>query len=196
MPEQTLAFFDQIEAMPSQVKWGTHKKKVLSLCAIEPFISPAYLAHPMFDGLTIVKGRDYFCHLVKLHLAQPGAMEASGRQFMAALREFSADEIIFFHDECYAMVHKMVHDYGEHISFKITHILEHICDYLGQHPEATSRQGLKVAYQRPCSSRLIPNAEKMIDDVFHLSGVIRVDRLYDRKNALCCGSALKGLGRP
>lgn len=195
VPEQTRAFFDQIEMIPTDQHWGTHKKKIVSLCTIEQFIPPVHLGHPMFDGLTVVKGRDYFCHLAKLHLAQPGAMEVAGRQFMAALRELSADEIIFFHDECYAMVHKMAHDYGEQISFKATHVLEHISDYLRRNPGKTPRQGLKIAFQRPCSSRLVPDAEKMIDQVFNLSGVIRVDRLYDRKNALCCGSALNGLGR-
>lgn len=196
VPAEIHAFFDQIEKTPSQVSWGTHRKTIVSLCTLEPFMSPAYAAHPMFDGLTVVKGGEYFCHLAKLHLARPGAMETSGRQFMAALHALEADEIIFFHDECYAMVHKMATNYAEEVSFKATHLLEHITTYLRRHPAAATRQGLKAAYQRPCSSRLVPHAEKMLDDFLAVSGVTRVARRYDRKHALCCGSALKGLGRP
>lgn len=195
VPDQTQAFFNQIEQMPSQMSKGTNKNKILSLCAIEPVISPVYPAHPMFDGLTVIKGGDYFCHIAKLHLAQPSVMETSGKKFMAALRKLSADEIIFFHDECYVMVHKMVDEFGEELPFKATHLLEHINNYLRHHPSTMPRKGLKIAYQRPCSSRLAPNTEDMLDEFFALTGVVRVDRKYDRKYALCCGSALAGLGR-
>jgi Fe-S oxidoreductase len=195
VPGETLAFFEQIEQMPSQVLPGTNKKKVLSLCALAPVLSPAHIAHPLFSGLTVAQGGDYFCHIAKLHLAQPSVLETIGRKFIENLQHLQADEIVFFHDECYAMVHKMIHDFGYEVSFKPIHLLEHINDYLRRQPAAIVRQNLKVAYQRPCSSRLGPDTEQLLDDFFSLTGAERVNRKYDRKNALCCGSALAGLGR-
>jgi len=195
VPGETLAFFEQIEHMPSKVLPGADKKRVLSLCALAPVLSPATIAHPLFDGLTIAQGGDYFCHIAKLHLAQTSVLETAGRKFIENLLKLQADEIVFFHDECYAMVHKMIDDFGYELPFKPIHLLEHITDYLRRCPEGFVRQHLKVAYQRPCSSRLGPETEQLLDDFFALTGAERVDRKYDRKNALCCGSALAGLGR-
>lgn len=44
----------------------------------------------------------------------------------------------------------------------------------------------KIAFQRPCISRYIPEEEHWLDDFFGLTGVERLDRRYDRKEALCC----------
>jgi hypothetical protein len=78
------------------------------------------------------------------------------------------------------------------VPFKPVHLFEHLLRYLKAHPEEVRPINLKVAYQRPCASRYSPAKEPMLDEIFGLIGVTRVDRKYDRLEALCCGQALKG----
>lgn len=47
--------------------------------------------------------------------------------------------------------------------------------------------GLKIAYQRPCSSRGTEEKEHWLYELLPLIGCERVQRRYDRPNALCCG---------
>ena len=55
--------------------------------------------------------------------------------------------------------------------------------------------GFNVAYQRPCSNRLIPETQHWVDDIFQRIGVERVEREYDGDNALCCGGVLRAQQR-
>ena len=41
------------------------------------------------------------------------------------------------------------------------------------------------------SNRLIPETQHWVDDIFTKIGVERVERTYDRQNALCCGQVLR-----
>ncbi|GAG44344.1 unnamed protein product, partial [marine sediment metagenome] len=49
---------------------------------------------------------------------------------------------------------------------------------------------IKVAYQRPCSSRLSSDKHHFVADIMHLIGVDLVERKYQNENALCCGDVL------
>jgi Fe-S oxidoreductase len=55
--------------------------------------------------------------------------------------------------------------------------------------------GMKAAYQRPCSNRLIPETLPLVDEIFKRVGVERVKRQYDGENALCGGGVLKAMQR-
>ena len=54
---------------------------------------------------------------------------------------------------------------------------------------------MKVAYQRPCSSRFTPEKEYFLDELFELIGVKRVERKYDKLHALCCAAPQLGMGK-
>lgn len=54
---------------------------------------------------------------------------------------------------------------------------------------------MKIAYQRSCSNRFIPEIENFVDEVCELIGVERVAREYDRENALCCGGIFSVYGK-
>jgi Fe-S oxidoreductase len=54
---------------------------------------------------------------------------------------------------------------------------------------------MKIAYQRSCSNRFLPEIEKYVDDICELIGVERVKRTYDRENALCCTAPFAMLGK-
>jgi heterodisulfide reductase subunit B len=48
----------------------------------------------------------------------------------------------------------------------------------------------KVAYHANCATRLIPEYEDFLDEVFELVGVERPNREYERLNAVCCTAPL------
>jgi hypothetical protein len=62
--------------------------------------------------------------------------------------------------------------------------------WLRQNPDSITPLGKKIAFQRPCISRYIPEEERWLDDFFSLIGVQRVARQYDRTKALCCAAGL------
>ena len=50
---------------------------------------------------------------------------------------------------------------------------------------------IKVAYQRPCSSRLSPDKYHFVGEIFDLIGAELVEREYQGENALCCGEVIR-----
>ena len=54
---------------------------------------------------------------------------------------------------------------------------------------------MKIAYQRSCSNRFIPEVDEWVDKICNLIGVDRVERQYDRESALCCAGIFATLGK-
>lgn len=194
VPPETLGLFAQMELQPSIIIPGDPQKPVLSVCTIEPFIDPQIITHPMFAGMTIVKGAEYFCYYAMPHILKSSILEAKGRQFIDNLAKINAKEIVFLHDECYSMV-KKVKEFGIHVPFKATHIVDYLVSYAKKNKKKISSLGKSIAYQRPCSSRISPELDDSLDKLFNLIGVTRVNRVYDKVDAICCGATVIGLGK-
>lgn len=186
IPEKMRAFLDGGVEVPNEVINGDHDKPVLSVCIAGPLLSEAVLGSKMFEGLTIVKGGDYWCYVVYLHAALESVVEANVPKFFDNLAKLGAREIIFLHDECYAMVNRIAADYGLKPSFKPIHIVEYVLNYLKEHKGSITKLNRKIAYQRSCSGRWTPELDAWIDELFDLIGVERVARKHDRGDALCC----------
>jgi Fe-S oxidoreductase len=105
----------------------------------------------------------------------------------------AVDEVIFLHDDCYSLMADVAPKYGIELSFRPIHIFEYLLNYLEDHKTAINSLNMKIAYQRPCASRMTPWKEPMLDEIFRLIGVERVARKFDRKHSLCCGPDMKGL---
>jgi len=118
IPEKTRAFLDRGMEVPNEVIKGDHDKAVLSVCIAGPLLSEGVLESKMFEGLTIVKGADYWCYVVYLHAALESVVKANVHRFFDNLAKLGAREIIFLHDECYAMANRIAADYGVKPSFK------------------------------------------------------------------------------
>jgi Fe-S oxidoreductase len=98
-----------------------------------------------------------------------------------------ADEIIFIHDDCYALLKEIAPEWGVTLPFRPVPIFEYLRDYLRDNQDSIRKLNMKVAYQRPCASRYTPEKDGLLDEIFHLIGVERVKRQHDGINALCCG---------
>ena len=188
VPPETLKIMDLAGAIPSSVSVKDGDKPALSVCVMDANLPAGALDGEMFKGMTIVKGGDYFCYVGYLHIGQESPVEKHARQFIDNLSRVGKD-IVFLHDDCYAMVAAKVKDYGIEVPFKYMHIYEYMRNYLRDHREKIKPLGKKVAYQRPCASRYTPEKDAFLDEIFQLLGVERVARQYDREKALCCSGA-------
>jgi ferredoxin len=186
IPDKTRAFMDAGATVPSALVRGDASRPVLSLCVMERPLPRDAVGGQMFEGMTLAKGGDYFCYLGYVHIGMDSPLKEHARGFVDSLARLEAGEVVFIHDDCYAMVSKMP-EYGIDVPFKATHIIEYMRDYLRENPDRITPLNLKIAYQRPCASRYSGVMEPVLDDLFRLIGVERVARKYDRESALCCG---------
>jgi Fe-S oxidoreductase len=188
--EDTVKMFSLFGATPNVITSGDPDKPALSICLMENNLPPDAIKSRMFDGLTIVKGGDFFCQVGWLHIGKAKPIEKKARKFIDALDNLNK-EIIFLHDDCYAMVHAMVRDFGIQVPFRYMHLFEYLRNWLIDHRNEIKPLGFKVAYQRPCASRFTPEKDIFLDEIFELVGVDRPPRKYDRDNSLCCTAAFR-----
>ncbi|HEX75911.1 MAG TPA: (Fe-S)-binding protein [Dehalococcoidia bacterium] len=191
--EAVVAVMDKSFEAPSELIPGDPDKPVLSLCVMEFGTPQGTLDGQLFEGMTVVKGAGYFCYEGYVHAgaARGGLLEKGVQKFIDKMAGLCKD-IVFLHDECYAMAHVIVKEYGVTVPFKYMHIFEYLRDYLRDNQSGITKLGKKVAYQRPCSSRYTPEKDVLLDEIFELIGVERPPRKYDRETALCCsGHAIR-----
>ncbi len=167
-------------------------KRVIHLCLFPDFVKT--IKGKLFEGLDIVRGRHLFCNLVYLHFGNVSTVLERAKRVIKNMVSLGIDEAILFHDECYAFYNSFAKAYGFEVPFKTTHIFEYLLSKLKELRDEVKQLDIRVAYQRPCSNRLIPETDKILDELFKLIGVERIERKYDRENALCCGSVFKMQG--
>lgn len=189
IPEQNTEMFRNLPKAPSQVIPSDAGKPALGLCSVGDLI-PGLFDGPLFAGMTVLKGGDFFCNVGWVHLGYETPVREGARKVVDNLAATGADEIVFYHDDCYALLASMVQDYGIEVPFRTTHIIEYLLDFVKEHAAEVTPLGMKVAYQQPCASRYTPWKDEQLDELFRLIGVERVEREYDRKFALCCASPM------
>jgi len=167
---------------------------VISGCVF-PKTHPHLFQGAIFENSTILKGRMIFCYVLFMHMGDSKVVARRAPQMISNLARTGAEEIVFFHDDCFALVHNIAPRLGIKVPFRAKHIVEHIRDWLKANPNLIKPLGIRIAYQRPCASRYSPEKEKAVDEIFDMLGVERVSRKYDRKQSLCCGGAFMASGR-
>lgn len=178
--------FSIAPTIPSQVTEGDTDKPVLSLCVMQ--LPEGAVDGQMFKGMPVARGGDFFCYVGYMHAGMESPLAQNAQKFIDNLAALGKD-IVFLHDDCYAMVDAKVKDYGIEVPFKYMHILEYMRNYLRDNRSNITRLDKKVAYQRPCASRYTPGKDKFVDEIFELIGVQRPARKYERASALCCTGA-------
>jgi len=154
----------------------------------------------LFEGASTIVGSDIFCNIMWLHFAKNSVIRKRLPQMIQNiwdyyLRDSGVKELICFHDECYGAYTHLAPAFGMEVPFKPVHLYEYLTGRLDELKGHIRPLGFKVAYQRPCSNRLIPETRHWVDDIFQRIGVQRVDREYDRENALCCGGVVRAQQR-
>jgi len=172
-------------AAPSEVIPGDPDKPALSICTMGQYIPEGALDGQLFQDMTLVKGGDYYCLIGWEHSGFESPIEQYAQRFIDNVASLGKD-IVFLHDDCYAMVHAKARDYGITVPFNYMHLFEYLRNYLRDHQSSITPLNKKVAYHQPCASRYTPEKNVFLDDIFELIGAERPPRKYERETALCC----------
>ncbi len=149
----------------------------------------------MFENLQYISGRAFFCNLEYHHLARDSIIRERLPIIMENIKKHGIKELICWHDECYGLWTSYCQRNNIEVPFKPIHIYEYVYNYLKDHESEITKLNIKIAYQRSCSNRFIPETDEWVDKICKLIGVERVPRKYDRENALCCAGAFSWFGK-
>ena len=167
------------------------KDRVMSICVMQGNM-PWAIQGQLFETIPLLKGKHYFCNVLFAHMGDESIMRERLQAMVDNLAKSGAKEIVFVHDDCYAVLKGIAPEYGIKLPFRPVHIFEHLRDYLKENGKKIKKLNMKVAYQRPCASRYSPEKDRFLDEVFDLIGVERVKRKYDGIDAICCGVEMAG----
>ena len=170
------------------------KEPVVSLGV---FSNLAYLTQgKLFEGVSLISTDPrtmfhFFCQLMYLHYARTSVIKERLPGIIETIAKHNVKEVIFFHDECYGTFASYAPAVGIDVPFKSIHLFEYLYNRLKELKDEITPLNLKVAYQRPCSSRLSSDKLHFVNDIFELIGVDS-EREYVDENALCCGGTIVG----
>lgn len=171
-------------------------KPVLNKCGLAK-INSERLKGKLFDNLQFVSGKSFFCNLVYHHYARDSVIKERASTILENIKQQGIKTMICFHDECYGFYSSYCPRNNIEIpeGFKAVHVYEYLYNYLKEHQDEITKLNLKMAYQRSCSNRFIPEIDEWVDKICELIGVERVPRKYDREDALCCAGIFSTLGK-
>jgi Fe-S oxidoreductase len=169
-------------------------KPVLHKCTLSR-IHAEEMKGQMFEDLQYISGRAFFCNLLFHHVARDSLIRERLPIIMNNINKHGIKELICWHDECYGLWTSYCQRNSIEVPFKPIHLFEYIYNYLKDHESEIQKINMRIAYQRNCSNRFIPETDKWVDKICELIGVERVPREFDRENALCCGGPFGWLGK-
>ncbi|MGC9325390.1 MAG: heterodisulfide reductase-related iron-sulfur binding cluster [Desulfomonilia bacterium] len=146
---------------------------------------------PLFENSSIFWGTDVFCNLMYLHFGRTSVIKERLPKIVDNIWNYSMkpnnlDELICYHDECYATFTSFANAYGLDLPFTPIHLFDFILDRLTDLKDRIRPLNIRAAYHRNCSNRLIPETHARVDEIFDLIGVERVKREFEDENTLCC----------
>lgn len=150
----------------------------------------------LYEGASYIVGSDIFCNVMWLHFAKNSIIRERLPRMIDNiwshyLRDSGVNELVCFHDECFGTFTQLATAFGIDVPFKSIHLFEYLSKKLDALQDQIQPVNAKVAYQRPCSNRLVPETQHWVDNIFQRIGIERVEREYDRENALCCGQVFR-----
>ncbi|MDY6905493.1 MAG: (Fe-S)-binding protein [Thermodesulfobacteriota bacterium] len=166
------------------------KSPVVNMCAF-PMLTGC-VRGKLFEGASVITGTDIFCNIMWLHFAKNSTIRERLPRMIDNimdhyLRDAGIDELVCFHDECYGTYTSLAPAFGIDVPFTPVHLFDYINHRLDELAGHITPLNVKIAYQRPCSNRLIPETDAVLDQIFEKIGANRMPRAYDRETALCCG---------
>lgn len=189
------AAVDMIEktlgGQPSEVVQGEPGRPALCLCTMERALPPNLLQSSLFEGMTLARGGDFFSRIVYLHTGMESVVRRHAKSVIHHLAALDCSEVVFAHADCYVLAAHKAREYGIEVPFTPVHIVAYLLAALKRRKADITPLQIQAAWQRPCIDRYTPEIEPLVDELFDLIGVKRVDRAYDRKAALCCGLGLR-----
>ncbi len=166
---------------------------LLATCTVGD-LNPAAFDSLLYAGLPRLTGPAYYCCNALEYFGDEEGSRRRAQGFVDAVARHAPKELVCYHDACYFHLTYRAPEYGISVPFRPVHIFEYLAGALKRLNQQVEPLDLKVAYQRPCSSRGTEEKEHWLDDLLPLIGCERVNRRYDRANALCCGDVFSFRG--
>jgi ferredoxin len=179
---EVIAGQEALFSTDSPVVIGETGERVLSTCVFGKTETELFEGR-LFEGLPKVRGRHFFCYILFDHLGAGSITRRHIQGYVDSLAATGAKEVVLFHDDCYSALVDTAPSIGVDVPFRPVHIVEYLREYLEAHAD-------EVRPLNPCASRLSPGKEPAVDAVLQRIGVERVERRYDRENAICCSGAV------
>ncbi|MCD4718110.1 MAG: (Fe-S)-binding protein [Desulfobacterales bacterium] len=166
---------------------GKVKEKLLAFGFMPEFLR--WVKGRLFEDVmpSFAFGQEFFCNVVYIHFANTSIIKERLPIIVDNYKKLGVKEVVFIHDECYGAFTHLAPAYGIEVPFKSTHYYEYLYGRLQELKDEIRPLNIKVAYQRPCSSRLSADKHHYLADIMKLIGVDLVEREYQDENALCCG---------
>lgn len=141
----------------------------------------------LFRGMNIFGGSSCSLGHGLIHGYLKNKEEQFIKKSIANLNALPAGEIIFYHDESMCGIEHALH-MGLKLKFRPISLLEWLIDTMEKHQNHISPLNSTAAVQLPCSSCIGPDRNPLIDKLFTMTGMTRVERHYDYSNRMCCGA--------
>lgn len=172
---------------------GAIKDKALSACLLPQLGQMA--SGEIFKDLAgaIVFGAEFMCPAVHTHFARMSVVKERLPLVLENFKKLGIKEVICLHDECYGTFTSLAQAYGIEVPFKPIYYLDFLLARLKELKEKIKPLGLKAAYQRPCSNRLIPEKYPLVKEIMDLLGVELLTREYEGENCLCCADLFRSI---
>ena len=154
----------------------------------------------LFENIPVISTDErkmfhYFCQLMYLHYGRNSVIKERLPGIIETITKHKATQLICFHDECYGAYTSYCRAFSIDVPFTPVHFFEYLYNRLLELKKLIKPVNLKVAYQRPCSSRLSPDKHPFVERIFGLIGAESVKREFKDENALCCAGAIQGQRR-
>lgn len=186
VPEETVKAIEAQNLFEGEVGEVPQADRVLATCSYGK-TKPELIQGELYE-MPQVGGKPFLCWSGFPHLGAPSVQRKHLRTMVDRLALTNAKEVVCFHVDCYSALVRTAHDSGIDVPFRSVHLAEYLVEFLTNNKDRIKPLEIDIAYQRPCTSRHTPDAERYIDELFETTGVNRVQRTYDREKALCCTS--------
>ncbi len=170
---------------------GQIKDRALSCCYLPELLGLAN--GEIFKDVqqAVVFGAEFMCPAVHSHFAKMSVVRERLPIVIDNFRRLSVKEVIFLHDECFGTFTVIAPAYGLDVPFTPIYYMDFLLQRLTELKNRIKPLNIRVAYQRPCSNRLIPDKLPLVKKILDMIGAELVDRTYQGENALCCGEVFK-----
>jgi Fe-S oxidoreductase len=140
-----------------------------------------------------VFGAEFMCPAVHTHFARMSVIKERLPIVIENFVKLGVKEVICLHDECYGTFTAIADAYSIDVPFKPVYYMDFLLSRMKEMKDRITPLGIKAAYQRPCSNRLIPDKYPLVREILDLIGVELPERVYQGENCLCCGEILRSV---
>ncbi len=181
-------------AMQGKYMVGDIKEKAISCCFLPQLAEMA--TGEIFKDVasSVVFGAEFMCPAVHTHFAKMSVVKERLPVVIENLTKLGIKELICLHDECYGTFTSIAPAYGMEVPFKLTYYMDFLLERMKELKGKIVPLNITVAYQRPCSNRLIPDKHHLVREILDLIGVSMPDRRYQDENSLCCAELFRPIG--